>query len=100
MMPAISLFRSIENNHDVSRGKDFVNSEKKKKMKLLTKKPQKLYRNANICYICKENVKLSIMLENAEVLHIAYVIYNIVCLKKYIVFHNGSNYDYNFIIKS
>ena len=28
---------------------------KKKKMKLLTKEQQKIYENAKICYICKEN---------------------------------------------
>ena len=28
---------------------------KKKKMELLTKQQQKLYANAKICYICKEN---------------------------------------------
>ena len=42
MMPAISLFRSIENNHDVSRGKDFVNSEKKKKNETINKKTTKI----------------------------------------------------------
>ena len=37
---------------------------------------------------------------NIEVLHIAYVISNIVYLKKFpIAFHSGSNYDYHFIIK-
>ena len=37
---------------------------------------------------------------NIEVLCIAYVILNIVGLKKiFMVFHNGSNYDYHFIIK-
>ena len=34
-----------------------------------------------------------------EVLWIAYVIQNIVYPKKYIAFHNGSNYDYPVIIK-
>ena len=51
---------------------------KKKKMKLLTKKQQESYENAKIC-IC--NLK-----------------YN-VPKKIPIVFHNGSNYDYHFIIK-
>ena len=38
--------------------------------------------------------------ENIWVLRMAYVIQKIVCLKKIpIVFHNGSNYDYHFIIK-
>ena len=35
---------------------------------------------------------------NIEVLQIAYVILNIVCLKIFIVFHNRSNYHYHFII--
>ena len=30
---------------------------KKKKVKLLTKKQQKSYENANICYICKKKFK-------------------------------------------
>ena len=36
---------------------------------------------------------------NVEELRIANVIYNIMYLKKPIAFHNGSNYDYHFIIK-
>ena len=67
-MSTISPFRTIENNHDVYRGKDFVpnfceflgkhatkiiNFEKKK-MTLLTKEQQESYENAKVCYICKE----------------------------------------------
>ena len=63
----ISSFWSIENKHDVYRGKDcmkkfvkvlieskmrIVNFEKKKK--LLTKEQQESYKDAKICYICKE----------------------------------------------
>ena len=68
-MSTISSFKSIENKHDVYRGKDckkmFFESLreqamkminfKKKKMKLLTKKQQEFYKNAIICYICTEN---------------------------------------------
>ena len=65
----ISSFRSIENNHDVCRGKDCMKkfcevlreltmkiiSFKKKKIKLLTKEQQEWYENAKICNICTEN---------------------------------------------
>ena len=44
-MPTIWSFESIENNHDVYRGKD-------KKVK--NKKMKKSYETPNICYICKE----------------------------------------------
>ena len=41
-----------------------------------------------------------IIQENIEVLHIAYVIKKILYQKKIpTVLHNGSNYDYHFIIK-
>ena len=68
-MSALSSFRSIENKHDVYRGKDsmktlceflrehamkIINFKKKKKMKLLTKERQESYENAKICYVCKE----------------------------------------------
>ena len=64
----ISSFRSIENNHDVYRGKDFMKkfcdflgknamkiiNFKKKKMKLSKKEQQESYENTQIYYICKE----------------------------------------------
>ena len=64
-MSTISSFRSIENKHDVYRGKycmkKFCESLrehamkiinfKKKKTRLLTKEKQALYENAKICYI-------------------------------------------------
>ena len=68
-MSTISLFKNIENEHEVYRSKDcmknfceslrertmkIINS-KKKKMKFLTKELQESYGNASICYICKEN---------------------------------------------
>ena len=67
LMSTISSFKSIENKHDVWRGKvclkkfceslrehamKIINFEKKK-MKLLTKLQQESYENAKICYICK-----------------------------------------------
>ena len=66
-MSTILSFKSIENEHDVYRGKDcmkyfckslrehamkIINFEKK--MKLLTNKQQKSYENAKICDVCKE----------------------------------------------
>ena len=67
-MSTISLFRSIENKHDVYRDKNSLKRSceflrghtmkiinfKNKKMKLLTKEQQESYENAKICYICKE----------------------------------------------
>ena len=64
----ISSFRSIENKHDVYRGKDCMKkfckilrehtmkiiNFKKKKLKSLTKEKHELYENTKICYICKE----------------------------------------------
>ena len=66
-MSTISSFRSIENRHDIYRGKDCIKkfSEfltehaikiiyfKKKKIKLLTKEQKKSYENAKLYYICK-----------------------------------------------
>ena len=64
----ISSFKSIENKHDVCRGKgcmekfyeslreqsmEIINF-KKKKTRFLTKEQQKSYENAKICYICKQ----------------------------------------------
>ena len=68
-MPIISSFKSLENKHDVYRGKDCLKkfcrsligqameiiNFKKKKIKLLTNEQQKPYEIAKICYICKEN---------------------------------------------
>ena len=68
-------------------------------MKLLTKEQQKSYENAKIYYICKENFEnrymkdkiyrkeiIAIMQGNIEVLRIAYVIENIMYLKKFLQF--------------
>ena len=68
-MPIISSFKSLENKHDVYRGKDCLKkfcrsligqameiiNFKKKKIKLLTNEQQKPYEIVKICYICKEN---------------------------------------------
>ena len=66
LMSVISSFRSIENEHDICRGKDcmkkcceFLKGHAMKiinfskiKMKLLAKEHQESYENAKICYIC------------------------------------------------
>ena len=55
-MSTISSFRSIENKHDVYRGKDcmkkFCESFTEHAMKITNFKKKK-----NICYICKENIE-------------------------------------------
>ena len=70
-MPSLSSFRSIENRHDVYRGKDSMKkfceslreramkiiNFKKKKMTLITKEQQESHQNAKICYICKEKLE-------------------------------------------
>ena len=67
-MSATSSCRSIENKHDVYRGKDCMKNVceflrehtmkiinfKKKKIKFFTKEQQESYENAKICCICKE----------------------------------------------
>ena len=67
-MSTISSFRSIQNKHDVYKGKDCMKiffgslrehamkiiNFKKKKMKVLTEEQQESYENAEICYIYKE----------------------------------------------
>ena len=67
-MSTISSFKSIENSLDIYRGKCFmkkfweslskyamkiINFENKN-MKLLKREQKELYKNAKICYICKE----------------------------------------------
>ena len=92
----------------------------KKKLKLLTKKQQKSYEGAKSVILVKKiedkygkdknMVKLETIVfirVNIEVLHIACVIYagltKFICKfsvpkEIFIVLHNGSNYDYHFII--
>ena len=65
-------------------------------MNLLTKQQSESYKNAKICYIFKEKFEN----EYLKYKKAAYVIQSIAYLKKIpLVFHNGSNYDYHFIIK-
>ena len=87
---------------------------KKKNMKLLTKEQQESYENAKLCYICKEIFKDRYVKDKKyckvrdhchyteECRGAAHSICNLknsVPKKILIVFHNGSNYDYDFIIK-
>ena len=124
----ISSFRSIENRHDVYRRKncmeklcEFLGEQameiinfKKNKMKLLTKEQQESNENAKICYICKEKFENKYLRDKkyckvrdhchhtGEYRGVAHGICNLkdsVPKKISIVFHNGSNYDYCFIIK-
>ena len=89
-------------------------SFKKKKMKLLTKKQQESYENAKICYICKEKFQNKCLKDKkygkvrdhchyaGEYRGAAQSISNLTySVPKNIpmVFHNGSNYGYHFIIK-
>ena len=85
-----------------------------KKMKLLTKEQPKSYENTKICYICKEKLENK-YLKNGKICkvrdHCYYTVEyrgaaHSICNLKYnvpknipIVFHNASNYDYDFIIK-
>ena len=127
-MSKIFSFRSIENNHDVYRGKDCMKkfceslrehamkiiNFKKKNMKLWTKEQQESHENAKICYICKEKLESKYLKDKKYRKvrdHCHYTgVYrgaaHSICNLKYsvtntipIVFHNGSNYDYHFIIK-
>ena len=73
-MLTISSFRSVENKHDIYRGKDCIKNFceslrenameiinfKKNKVRLLTKGKQESYENAKNCYICKKNSKINI----------------------------------------
>ena len=127
-MSTISSFRSIENKHDVYRGKDCMKkfSEflrehtmkiinfKKQKTKLLIKEQQESYVNAKICYVCKEKF-VDKHLKDEKYRRVRAYCYctgehrgavHSICNLKYsvpkkilIVFYNGSNYDYHFIIK-
>ena len=91
-----------------------INS-KEKKMKLLTKEQQEPYENVEICYTCKEKIENKYLKEikyHKVRNHCHYTreysgAAHSICNLKYglpkkipITFHNGSNYDYHFIIKS
>ena len=117
-MSTISSFRSIENKHDVYRGKncmkkcfEFLREHsvkiidfKKKKIKLLTKEQQESYENAkNICKENFENKYLKDKKYHKVKDHCPYIgeykgAAHSICKLKYsipkkipIVFHNGSN---------
>ena len=83
-------------------------------MKLLTKEQQESYENAKIFYICKEKIENKYVKDKkyrkvrdhchyiGECRGAAHSICNLkysVSKKIPIVFHNGSYYDYHFIIK-
>ena len=123
-----SSFKIVENKHYVYRGKDCMKkfceslrentmeiiNFKQKNMMLLTKEQQKSYQNAKICHICKEKFedkrdkdKNYQKIEDhchytGEYRGAAYSICNLnysVPKEISIVFHNGSNYDYHYILK-
>ena len=87
---------------------------KKKKMKLLTKEKQESYQNAKVFYICKgkfgnkyfKDKKYRTVRDRCHYRGEYRGAAQRICNLKYkvpkkvpIVFHNGSNYDYHFIIK-
>ena len=91
-----------------------ISNFKNKKMKLLAKEQQESYENAKICYVCKEKFENKYLKEKisckvrdhchyaSEYRGAAHSICNLkysVPKKNSIPFHNGSNYDYHFIIK-
>ena len=84
-------------------------------MKLLTKEQQESNENAKTCYICKKNFENKYLKDKRYCKardHCHYIekyrgAAHSICKLKYIVpknipivFHNGSNYEYHFIIKS
>ena len=78
-------------------------------MKLLTNEQQKSYENSKICYICKQKYEDKKYCKARDHCHYRgkhRVAAHNICNLKYsvpkeipIVFLNGSNYDYHFIIK-
>ena len=127
-MSTVPYFRSIENKHDMYGGKDCMKKYfeflrehtikifnfRKKIIKLLTTEQQESYENSKICYICKEKIENKYLKgkiyrkvrghcqytgEYRDVAHSIYNLKNSVPKKVPIVFHNGSNYNYHFIIK-
>ena len=126
-MSTISSFKSIGNKHDICKGKDCIKkfceslrehgmkiiNFQKKKMRLLTKEQQESYENAQICYICKEKFENKYV-KDEKYCTVRYHWHyageyrcaaHSICNLKYSVpkqipvgLHNGSNYDYHFII--
>ena len=83
-------------------------------MKLLTKEEQESHENVKICYSCKEKLKNEYVKDKkyckvrdhchytGEYRGAVHSICNLNCSvpkENPVVFHNGSNYDYHFIIK-
>ena len=120
----IWAFDDIENKHTLYCGKDcmkkFAESLRehaknvidfeKKKMLPLTKEESKSHQDAKVCYICGKRIFKSINYQKVEAhCHCtgnyrgaAHSICNLrfnVPNEIDVVFHNGSNYDYHFIIK-
>ena len=126
-MFTILSFISIENKHDVCRGKDcmkkFCESLREHAMKMINFKKEKIklgkeqqesYENAKICYICKEKFEniyfkdkkfrkvrdhCHYTEEYGDTVHNTCYLNFCVPKKIHIVFHNGSICDYHFIIK-
>ena len=126
-MSAVSSFKIIENKNDAYRGKDWMKkfceslrehaleiiNFKKKKIKLWTNEHQKSHENAKICYVCQEKFedkhakdkKYHKVRDHCHYIGEYRGAADSICNSKYsdpkeisIVFHNGSNYDYYFII--
>ena len=84
-------------------------------MKLLIKEQHESYENAKVCYICKEKFENKYLKDKKYCKvrdHFHYTgeyrdsVHSMLCNLKYsvpkqipVAFHNGSNYDYHFIIK-
>ena len=127
-MSTIWAFDYIENKHTLYRGKDSVKKFceylrehakniidfEKKKMLPLTKEELNSHQDAKVCYSCGKRIlkKLSKSINYQKVRdHCHYageyrgVAHSICNIKPNVpneipvVFHNGSNYDYHFIIK-
>ena len=79
-------------------------------MNLLRKEQKESYENAKLCYICEEKIENK-YLKDEKYCKVSEHCYctgagHSICNRKYnasknipIIFHNGSNYYYNFIIK-
>ena len=125
---AIWAFDHLKNKHTLYRGKSCVKKFctslrehakniidfEKKEMLLLTKEELKSHQDAKICYACGKRIlkKLSKCMNYQKVRdHCHYTstyrgVTHSICNFKFnvpneipVVFHNGSNYDYHFIIK-
>ena len=113
-MSTISSFKTIKNKFCESLREHAmeINNIKKKKMKLLINEGPKQYQNTKVCYICNEIVEdKHAKVKNIITDHCHYTeqyrgAAQSICNLKYsipkeipVVFYNGCNYDYRFIIK-